>query len=79
MTTEDEVYAGWLNLLGSDEIKDTNEDTIRDLHQMHVSAEVSHGCPCGSGSPEDFEGPRADCPLHGDPAILGYDPRENPK
>lgn len=51
MTGADEVYADWLNLLGSDEIDDTNEDTIRDLHQMHVSAEVSHHGPGCIGDP----------------------------
>jgi hypothetical protein len=76
MTNEDTVYAVWLNLLGSDEINDHNEDTVRDLHLMHASADMSHGCLCSSGSPENYEGPRADCPLHGDPAVLGYDPRE---
>ena len=42
MTAEDEVYAGWLNLLGSDEIEDRDPDVIEDLHQMHDRAEASH-------------------------------------
>jgi hypothetical protein len=42
MTGADEVYAVWLNLLGSDEIDDTNPDTVKDLHQMHDAAEASH-------------------------------------
>lgn len=42
MTTEDEVYAGWLNLLGSDEVSDTDPGTIDDLHRMHDASEASH-------------------------------------
>lgn len=42
MTSEDEVYACWLNLLGSDEILDTDPETIDDLHRMHDAAEASH-------------------------------------
>lgn len=45
MTTEDEVYASWLNLLGSDEAQDTDPDTIKDLHRMHDASEASHGVP----------------------------------
>lgn len=43
MTIEDEVYAAWLNLLGSDEIKDTDPGITADLHAMHDRAEASHG------------------------------------
>jgi hypothetical protein len=75
VTSDDITYAVWLNLLGSDEITDTNPDIVRDLHAMHDTAEASH-CLCSSGSPENYEGPRPDCPQHGDPAVLGYDPRE---
>lgn len=74
MTGEDSVYAWWLDVLGSDEIADTDPGIARALHRMHDRAEASHGCSCASGSPENSGGPRADCPLHGDPAILGYDP-----
>jgi hypothetical protein len=42
MTGEDAVYAEWLNLLGSDEIKDHDPDILRDLHLMHEVAEASH-------------------------------------
>lgn len=42
MTADDEVYAAWLNLLGSDEINDHDPDIIRDLHRMHDAAEASH-------------------------------------
>lgn len=42
MTTEDTVYADWLNLLGSDEIDDTDRDIRADLHLMHDAAEDSH-------------------------------------
>jgi hypothetical protein len=42
MTTEDEVYAAWLNLLGSDEITDRDPDILTDLHLLHDRAEASH-------------------------------------
>lgn len=50
MTGEDAVYAGWLNLLGSDEITDLDPDILRDLHLMHDSAEESHPQPEVTGS-----------------------------
>lgn len=42
VTGEDAVYAGWLNLLGSDEIEDHDPDIAVDLHLMHDTAEASH-------------------------------------
>lgn len=36
---------------------------------------MAEQCVC-TRSPEDYEGPAQDCPEHGDPAILGYDPNE---
>ena len=42
MTSDDAVYADWLNLLGSDEITDRDPDIAADLHQMHDAAEASH-------------------------------------
>lgn len=45
MTGEDAIYAGWLNLLGSDEIADLDPDILRDLHLMHDTAEESHPKP----------------------------------
>lgn len=33
-------------------------------------------CPCVNRSPENYDGPVQDCPEHGNPAILGYDPNE---
>jgi hypothetical protein len=41
MTGADEVYAVWLNLLGSDGI-DSDTEIGEDLHQMHDAAEASH-------------------------------------
>lgn len=76
MTHDDEVYAEWLNTLGSGVADDPESDIGRDLHTMHDRAEVSHPCNCSTGAPGDYEGPAPDCPRHGDPAILGYDPQE---
>jgi hypothetical protein len=45
VTAEDAVYAGWLNLLGSDEITDPDPDIRADLHLMHDTAEESHPQP----------------------------------
>lgn len=42
MTSEDEIYADWLNLLGSDEIADRTPVILTDLHKMHDAAEASH-------------------------------------
>lgn len=45
MTSDDEVYAAWLNLFGSDEIDDHTPAApviTRDLHLMHDTAEASH-------------------------------------
>jgi hypothetical protein len=42
-TAEDTVYADWLNLLGSDEITDTDAATAAALRRLHDDAEASHG------------------------------------
>jgi len=42
MTPQDNVYAVWLNILGTDEIDDPNEDISDDLHLMHDAAEASN-------------------------------------
>jgi hypothetical protein len=42
MTGEDAVYAWWLDVLGSDEIADTDPGITRALHRMHDAAEASH-------------------------------------
>ena len=42
MTAEDAVYAGWLNLLGSDEITDPDESVREALHRLHDLAGRSH-------------------------------------
>lgn len=42
MTGEDAVYGDWLNLLGSDEITDSDPAIRDDLHRMHDRAEASH-------------------------------------
>ena len=46
MTSEDAVYADWLNLLGSDEITDRTPVIMTDLHRMHDAAEASHDPMC---------------------------------
>lgn len=50
MTREDEIYADWLDLLGSDEISDTNEAITADLKAMRERAEASHGEGAGMSS-----------------------------
>jgi hypothetical protein len=42
MTDADRAYADWLNLLGSDEITDTDPGITADLHRMHDRAQDSH-------------------------------------
>jgi hypothetical protein len=42
MTPQDNVYAVWLNILGTDEIDDPDPDIMDDLHFMHDAAEASH-------------------------------------
>lgn len=34
-------------------------------------------CNCTSRHPEEYDGPQADCPQHGDPKILGFCPIEH--
>lgn len=46
MTKEDQVYGDWLDLLGSDEITDTDPAIAADLHKMHDAAEASHDPVC---------------------------------
>jgi hypothetical protein len=46
MTSEDRVYADWLNAFGSDEITDTTPDVVNPLHRMHDAAEASHDPLC---------------------------------
>ncbi|MFF3751756.1 hypothetical protein ACFYYH_15070 [Streptomyces sp. NPDC002018] len=46
-----------------------NERLRRELRRR-----ADEDCPCVLRSPEDYDGPAQDCPKHGDPAILGYDP-----
>lgn len=41
MTAEDEVYADWLDVLGSD--IDEPEAVAKALHRLHEAAEASHG------------------------------------
>ena len=41
MTTEDAVYAAWLNLLGSDPSEPPEVEEA--LHALHDLAEASHG------------------------------------
>lgn len=48
MTTEDEVYASWLNLLGSDIYPAEPTGVAKDLHLMHDASEASH--PAGTGA-----------------------------
>lgn len=46
MSIEDEVYADWLNILGTDEALDHTfaaEWIQADLHLMHDAAQASHG------------------------------------
>jgi hypothetical protein len=45
MTSEDAAYCGWLNLLGSDEITDTDPGIAACLHTLHDRAEASHRTP----------------------------------
>jgi hypothetical protein len=42
MTTEDATYAAWLNLLGTDEVYDTDVNITADLYLMRKAAEASH-------------------------------------
>lgn len=42
MTAEDEVYASWLNLLGSDVDPAEPEAVTVDLGLMHDASEASH-------------------------------------
>lgn len=46
MTKEDQIYADWLNLLGSDEAADRTPAApaiAADLRTMHDAAKASHG------------------------------------
>ena len=47
VTHEDEVYAAWLNLLGSDVRPDEPEAVTADLHTMHDASTASHERPTG--------------------------------
>ncbi|MFE7118841.1 hypothetical protein ACFU99_25825 [Streptomyces sp. NPDC057654] len=40
----------------------------------HRTAQPDNKCSCGRLTPEDYYGPRGDCPEHGDPQLLGYCP-----
>lgn len=48
MTVEDEVYAGWLDILGSDIIV-SPEELCESLHRLHDAAEASHTYEKGEG------------------------------
>ncbi|WP_198533186.1 hypothetical protein [Streptomyces sp. AcH 505] len=53
-----------------------------EIARLRAAAGVVHpepsteGCLCINRAPEDYDGPVQNCPIHGDPAILGYDPHE---
>lgn len=42
MTKRDEIYADWMNALGSDEADDTDPEIFARLHHLHEDAEASH-------------------------------------
>lgn len=60
MTKEDEIYADWLDLLGSDEIEDRNEEIAADLKVMHDRAVASHGEDAAFWSPVPLDYDRDD-------------------